>query len=339
MESGWSADEVRNLKLLRLDPVKSSRTKLVTLVLHFKGPKPSVWGVTGGAFEERVSNSLATKVRDLNLDGKLDWLLEPQTPTSLGSGGDSGTIGEAAGIAWHHQMEESCHWPELRKIAGTLAEQIEAPVPQLLKLSEWDSRNEDLMIDSAGAKTDVSLKAEKDLLFCALIEHLPAHNAWLLLEEWKSRVTNLIDQLPRLCRWVLEHVDGPAMNNSLTSRFAATIVSLAVEDVYLRRPEDDFHTRSMENAYETSKDGDLWSLTLVLVGVRYAIARLKNQDELENIKSRHIKLRGEIKLSDAMDAIVNDYRQLTQIGDELRKDLEQLAHRAAFPGRCGLCSE
>jgi hypothetical protein len=47
-----------------------------SVVQHFKGAQPSVFAVTESGSGFHVSKALARKVRDLNLEGKLDWLLE-----------------------------------------------------------------------------------------------------------------------------------------------------------------------------------------------------------------------------------------------------------------------
>ena len=338
MGTGWSADEVRDLRFLRLDPVKNPRDKLVDLVRHFKGPKPSVWAVTAGAREDSVSRPLAAKVRDLTREGKLDWLLQDEGSTSLGSGRDIVTISGAASKAQEFQMELSGHWPGLRKAAATLDEQLWAPVPQLLALSNWDAWNDSLEIDCSGGRTNINLKIEEAPLFRGLKEHFPAHDAWTMLEDWKGRVGFVHGQLPVLSKWVGDQLGGSDHSKFHTERFAPTIVSNAVEGVLRCRPVDDFYRRSAENEYEISRDDERWLLTLVLVGVRYVIARSGTREDLDGLKRRHIELREKIRDLPELAAIVAAYRQVYQIEDDLRKELEQTNHLAIFPGRCGLCN-
>lgn len=140
MQREWTPDEVEKLKALRLDRVKNSRDKLVALVRHFKASL-NVWAVAEGANNISVSRPFAAKIRDLTIEGKLDWLLQDQGLTRSESGGDGGTVADPADTGWALQMEQSGHWPGLRTAAVSLSAQLRAPVQQLIDLSEWDARN------------------------------------------------------------------------------------------------------------------------------------------------------------------------------------------------------
>ena len=69
-------EEVRELKKLRLDPIRNTPAKLRLLVAHFLKPGASVFAVTEGDGPVRVSKALARKVRDLTLEGALGWVVE-----------------------------------------------------------------------------------------------------------------------------------------------------------------------------------------------------------------------------------------------------------------------
>jgi len=72
----WTSEEVRELKKLRLDPIRNTPAKLRQLVGHFLKPDASVFSVTEGEGPVRVSKALARKVRDLTLEGALGWVVE-----------------------------------------------------------------------------------------------------------------------------------------------------------------------------------------------------------------------------------------------------------------------
>ena len=72
----WTKEEVRELKKLRLDPIRNTPAKLRLLVGHFLKPEASVFAVTEGDGPVRVSKTLARKVRDLTLEGALGWVVE-----------------------------------------------------------------------------------------------------------------------------------------------------------------------------------------------------------------------------------------------------------------------
>jgi hypothetical protein len=76
MVEPWSKEEIIRLNSLRLDPIQNSPEKLMALVRHFKGSKPTVFAVTESGSGLHVSKGLARKVKKLTLEGKLDWLLE-----------------------------------------------------------------------------------------------------------------------------------------------------------------------------------------------------------------------------------------------------------------------
>ena len=72
----WTREEVRELRRLRLDPIRNTPAKLRLLVAHFLKPEASVFAVTEGDGPVRVSKALARKVRDLTLEGALGWVVE-----------------------------------------------------------------------------------------------------------------------------------------------------------------------------------------------------------------------------------------------------------------------
>ena len=72
----WSQEEVRELKRLRLDPIRNTPAKFRLLVEHFLKPGASVFAVTEGDGPVRVSKTLARKVRDLTSKGEMGWVVE-----------------------------------------------------------------------------------------------------------------------------------------------------------------------------------------------------------------------------------------------------------------------
>ena len=72
----WTREEVKELKRLRLDPIRNTPDKLRLLVEHFLKPEASVFAVSEGDGPVRVSKALARKVRDLTLEGALGWVAE-----------------------------------------------------------------------------------------------------------------------------------------------------------------------------------------------------------------------------------------------------------------------
>ncbi len=72
----WNSEEVKELRRLRLDPIRNTPGKLRSLVEHFLKPGASVFAVTEGNGPVRVSKVLARKVRDLTLESALGWVVE-----------------------------------------------------------------------------------------------------------------------------------------------------------------------------------------------------------------------------------------------------------------------
>jgi len=72
----WNSEEVKELRRLRLDPIRNTPGKLRPLVEHFLKPGASVFAVTEGDGPVRVSKALARKVRDLTSKGALGWVVE-----------------------------------------------------------------------------------------------------------------------------------------------------------------------------------------------------------------------------------------------------------------------
>ena len=72
----WNSEEVKELRRLRLDPIRDTPDKLRSLVEHFLKPGASVFAVTEGNGPVKVSKALARKVRDLTLKGDMGWVVE-----------------------------------------------------------------------------------------------------------------------------------------------------------------------------------------------------------------------------------------------------------------------
>jgi hypothetical protein len=72
----WNSEEVKELRRLRLDPIRNPPDRLRSLVEHFLKPGASVFAVTEGNGPVRVSKALARKVRDMTLEGALGWVVE-----------------------------------------------------------------------------------------------------------------------------------------------------------------------------------------------------------------------------------------------------------------------
>ena len=75
----WTPEEIKILRSMRLDPVRTDREKLITLVAYFqKGG--GIWAITeAGTGPVTISRGLARKVRNLVLDHRLDWLRGEET--------------------------------------------------------------------------------------------------------------------------------------------------------------------------------------------------------------------------------------------------------------------
>jgi hypothetical protein len=72
----WNSEEVKELRRLRLDPIRNTPDRLRSLVEHFLKPGASVFAVTEGKGQVKVSKTLARKVRDLTSKGALGWVVE-----------------------------------------------------------------------------------------------------------------------------------------------------------------------------------------------------------------------------------------------------------------------
>ena len=97
----WTREEVKELRRLRLDPIRNTPAKLRLLVAHFLKPGASVFAVTEGDGPVRVSKALARKVRDLTLKGDLGW----EVKDGLRKKGD-GPFGEPwSTLLWRYPAE------------------------------------------------------------------------------------------------------------------------------------------------------------------------------------------------------------------------------------------
>jgi hypothetical protein len=67
----WTREEVRELKKLRLDPIRNTPARLRLLVAHFLKPEASVFAVTEGDGPVRVSKAQEGAGPDA---GRIAWL-------------------------------------------------------------------------------------------------------------------------------------------------------------------------------------------------------------------------------------------------------------------------
>ena len=97
----WTREEVKELRRLRLDPIRNTPAKLRLLVGHFLKPEASVFAVTEGDGPVRVSKALARKVRDLTLKGDLGWAVKD----GLRKEGDDPFGEPRATLLWRYPAE------------------------------------------------------------------------------------------------------------------------------------------------------------------------------------------------------------------------------------------
>ncbi len=97
----WTREEVKELRRLRLDPIRNTPARLRLLVAHFLKPEASVFAVTEGDGPVRVSKALARKVRDLTLEGSLGWVVEDGLRTE----GDDPLGQPWATLLWRYPAE------------------------------------------------------------------------------------------------------------------------------------------------------------------------------------------------------------------------------------------
>ena len=72
----WTLEETNLLKRFRIDAVRNTPKRLAILVQHFKQPGATVYRVTEGNGPVLVSKNLARKIRNLSVQGSLDWVLK-----------------------------------------------------------------------------------------------------------------------------------------------------------------------------------------------------------------------------------------------------------------------
>ncbi len=97
----WNSEEVKELRRLRLDPIRKTPDRLRSLVEHFLQPGASVFAVTEGDGPVRVSKALARNVRDLTLKGDMGWVVEDR----LGKEEDDPFSQPWATLLWRYPKE------------------------------------------------------------------------------------------------------------------------------------------------------------------------------------------------------------------------------------------
>jgi hypothetical protein len=246
-------------------------------------------------------------------------------------------------------MQSSGHWPDLRRVAGTLREQVWITLLQLLRLPRSSHDNPHLNLESQNGDTTVTLQVEEDLLFSALREHLPDDPAWDILGSWKQQVKEIEWLLHALCQWVMEQPDlqdlplippgQPVWNSSgLTEAYAKTVVFDSVDYVSRHGTYDALPRRAMEQDYKVEPPSEEllhWRLNTI---VSYVIAVDDNRGNLERLKSLHMKFQREIGDIPQFQAAVEAIQNLVRLKKTLEQELTRIEHLAKFPATCRLCT-
>ena len=247
--------------------------------------------------------------------------------------------------AWAAQMEQSGHWPNLRRMAQDLSAQLSVHLPQLLGFPWFHPRNPNLELYPGENGIVAGHTMEEDALFLALWEHLPRHKVLALLNDWKGTAGKVARTLNELCNWVEEQPEVSSrgwlseeeINRGevgLTRYFSKSLVLVLAEEMF--RP---LQGSSNWEVLEPNAQRDTYLLNWVWNGSSFVpVAASDKRGELEDVKALHQDLAARMRSLDIIQALAKELLKLKQITVELKKELDRIGNLALFPGRCSLCT-
>ena len=246
--------------------------------------------------------------------------------------------------SWAAQMEQSGHWPNLRRMAQDLAAQLPVALPKLLGFPWFYPKNENLLLFPGEKGIVAGHTMEADALFLALWEHLPKHKALALLGDWKCTTSNIASGLSDLCSWVEEQPEVSGWrclseeeidrgDVGLTHYFSKSLALDSAEGVCFPHQNS-----SSWDISEANSRRDTYVLNWVGNGnIFVLVAASQEKEELEDVKALHQELASRMRSLELTQPIGQEWLKLERVIVELKKELERIAILALFPGRCNLC--
>lgn len=351
MEPTWSKEETLSLRQLRLDPVQDSYEKLMSLVRHFKAPRPSVFAVTQGRADVHVSKELARKVRDLTKEGKLDWVLN-RAETNRGLTGSASNADRDPRIGGQYYWILREHRDQLMPILLDLR-----GIGQLAlhdqDLAIWFSRPADPCWPIAKGRAcrdinnqvTVELRAEGQLVWQCLQQHLVDDPVWTTIDRWKEATAEDLRSRLSLLRILIDLIKMPEsergmglpvverMNYEGSAEAAASLY--AVMDLHgqvMSRALNLRHAMHPREAFIVERPG------VIFLAGQPAVSS-QDPQQLDRAVDFLIRTREEGALMPEAQVAAAAYRMAEQAAEEVKGHLERLELMLVFPegSACEMC--
>ena len=241
------------------------------------------------------------------------------------------------------------HWPKLFDTANALMSQLElgAPFAQILGFPwrTYPDYSGRLILEYLGeAEPTVSLEIERDPLFIALKQHLPANPVWVDLETWKSKIKTIVYLLGELyettrkrseindLEWSKDD-ENYELSPGITEYFAKTaILEAAEKGCGLHQATHEYQQKQLP-----THEG------YVLEFLRYSssfveLATVIDEKNIGGLESKHIGLREAMLHAPEIEEICRVYSAVIEVKIALAEKLRRISNMVTLPGICDLYS-
>lgn len=239
------------------------------------------------------------------------------------------------------QAERSGHWRDLRSLARKIGDSLAAELPSLLGF-KWFSVPP-APVRGANGQLELVIDQEERLLLNALKQHLPGHDVWKLERSWLDSVARLTEVLENLVAWAERHAllaswprvsreEAQGGKKGFTEQFARMLVlERAEERCGLPRARWDWEF------VQPNGDRTWWELRRTKNQSTFKlVASSPDKAELDALTQCYADILREMAVINEVQELVKAYDQTTQLREQLRDQLLNIANLAVFTGRCEL---
>jgi len=332
----WTRQERQKLKELHVSSSRSSPEKLAGLIKHFK---------ESGSVNEVVkvgvlSRGLARIIRDLTVEGDLEWVLRRETKDRPRR--DIEQVLPVVDLR-HHQ----------RALLGELLslEGLDAFPPRGHDLQIWLSRPDEpswpvakgfVERDETGI-ISIRLEVEDKVEWLYIGQHLDGDQLWEILDAWKSAMVDDFASRQNLYVALIEHTEGPIIeggtglsvsrDQQLGDQPGRTLLLDYIHTIYDQvfcQLIGSNRVPKTRNEFRHDDQGKLYWWD-VLMGVN--LSREQADMAVEHLLSAQNEY---VKLPEATEA-GDAYSQVLVWTDKLKRRIHTIRISPGFPGVCDLC--
>ena len=219
------------------------------------------------------------------------------------------------------------HRDALRGAARQLRDQLAVPLAPLFGVTKLRAPDE-VKIAGQGMQLQVSLPIERDHYLIDLKDHLPGHEVWGLLEDWRKRVEHLAFVLRSRLTEVKTMSGAKGRRLGLTNFFYVSATIKALEALTGDSwPEQHFQ--------ENERSDGTWDLLWVDPPRTWGLANVESRESLQEAQRLHEQLQKKMAGIKQVKNVADFLSDIRALRERLEGALELIAKQPFdFAGPC-----